>query len=81
MRYFMLGNHLSERKNNKLGVMIIVSKSTVSMPLKLAFGIGASGEAATNWIFNALTFFEVRPTTPFYVCRTYSIDSYNLFCF
>ena len=53
----MLGNHLSERKNNKLGVMIIVSKSTVSMPLKLAFGIGASGEAATNWIFNALTFF------------------------
>ena len=33
------------------------SKSAVSMPLKLAFGIGASGEAATNWIFNALTFF------------------------
>jgi Na+/melibiose symporter-like transporter len=27
------------------------------MPIKLAFGIGASGEAATNWIFNALTFF------------------------
>lgn len=29
----------------------------VSMRTKLAFGIGASGEAATNWIFNALTFF------------------------
>ena len=27
------------------------------MPTKLAFGIGATGEAATNWIFNALTFF------------------------
>jgi len=27
------------------------------MRTKLAFGIGASGEAATNWIFNALTFF------------------------
>ena len=27
------------------------------MPIKLAFGVGASGEAATNWIFNALTFF------------------------
>jgi Na+/melibiose symporter-like transporter len=27
------------------------------MNIKLAFGIGASGEAATNWIFNALTFF------------------------
>ncbi len=24
---------------------------------KLAFGVGATGEAATNWIFNALTFF------------------------
>ncbi len=34
-----------------------MSKETVSMPIKLAFGIGASGEAATNWIFNALTFF------------------------
>ncbi|HIG40776.1 MAG TPA: MFS transporter [Gammaproteobacteria bacterium] len=34
-----------------------MSSSTVSMPIKLAFGIGASGEAATNWIFNALTFF------------------------
>lgn len=31
--------------------------STVAMRTKLAFGIGASGEAATNWIFNALTFF------------------------
>jgi len=27
------------------------------MPIKVAFGIGASGEAASNWIFNALTFF------------------------
>ncbi|MDA1074908.1 MAG: MFS transporter [Proteobacteria bacterium] len=27
------------------------------MRTKLAFGIGASGEAASNWIFNALTFF------------------------
>jgi len=34
-----------------------MSKEKVSMPMKLAFGIGASGEAATNWIFNALTFF------------------------
>ena len=34
-----------------------MSKPTVSMPIKLAFGIGATGEAATNWIFNALTFF------------------------
>lgn len=29
----------------------------VSIRTKLAFGIGATGEAATNWIFNALTFF------------------------
>ena len=34
-----------------------MSNESVSMPIKLAFGIGASGEAATNWIFNALTFF------------------------
>jgi GPH family glycoside/pentoside/hexuronide:cation symporter len=34
-----------------------LSKSNVSMQIKVAFGIGASGEAATNWIFNALTFF------------------------
>lgn len=34
-----------------------MNKPAVSMPIKLAFGIGASGEAATNWIFNALTFF------------------------
>ena len=27
------------------------------MSTKLAFGLGASGEAASNWIFNALTFF------------------------
>lgn len=27
------------------------------MRTKLAFGIGATGEASTNWIFNALTFF------------------------
>ncbi len=27
------------------------------MRSKLAFGVGAIGEAATNWIFNALTFF------------------------
>lgn len=32
-------------------------KNSVSIPMKMAFGIGASGEAATNWIFNALTFF------------------------
>ena len=31
--------------------------TAVPMRTKLAFGIGASGEAATNWIFNALTFF------------------------
>ncbi len=31
--------------------------ASVPMRTKLAFGIGASGEAATNWIFNALTFF------------------------
>jgi len=29
----------------------------VPMRTKLAFGIGASGESATNWVFNALTFF------------------------
>ena len=29
----------------------------VSIRTKLSFGVGASGEAATNWIFNALTFF------------------------
>jgi len=29
----------------------------VPMRTKLAFGIGATGEAATNWIFTALTFF------------------------
>lgn len=34
-----------------------MSNNSVSMPIKVAFGIGASGEAATNWIFNALTFF------------------------
>ncbi len=34
-----------------------MTNTPVSMPIKLAFGIGASGEAATNWIFNALTFF------------------------
>ena len=33
------------------------SVSSVSFQTKIAFGIGASGEAATNWIFNALTFF------------------------
>lgn len=30
---------------------------SVAMRTKLAFGIGASGEATTNWIFTALTFF------------------------
>ena len=30
---------------------------TVSMRTKLSFGIGASGEAGTLWMFNALTFF------------------------
>ena len=34
-----------------------MSRPPVSMPIKLAFGIGATGEAATNWIFNALIFF------------------------
>ncbi|HEY5645901.1 MAG TPA: MFS transporter [Pseudomonadales bacterium] len=29
----------------------------LAIPTKIAFGIGASGEAATNWIFNALVFF------------------------
>ena len=33
------------------------SPKTVSMPTKLAFGVGASGEAGTLWMFNALTFF------------------------
>jgi len=31
--------------------------SPVSMRTKLAFGVGASGEAGTLWMFNALTFF------------------------
>ena len=30
---------------------------SVLMRTKLAFGIGASGEAGTLWMFNALTFF------------------------
>ena len=30
---------------------------TVSMRTKLAFGVGASGEAGTLWMFNALSFF------------------------
>ena len=34
-----------------------MSESRISIPTKIAFGIGATGEAATNWIFNALTFF------------------------
>ena len=34
-----------------------MADSGVAMRTKLAFGIGASGEAATNWIFNVLTFF------------------------
>ncbi|MDE0349498.1 MAG: MFS transporter, partial [Gammaproteobacteria bacterium] len=29
----------------------------VAFRTKLWFGIGATGESATNWIFNALTFF------------------------
>ena len=33
------------------------SPETVSMRTKLAFGVGASGEAGTLWMFNALTFF------------------------
>ncbi|TNF86918.1 MAG: hypothetical protein EP301_07775, partial [Gammaproteobacteria bacterium] len=33
------------------------NRSGISIPTKIAFGIGASGEAATNWIFNALVFF------------------------
>ena len=35
----------------------MTESSKLAMPTKLAFGIGATGEAATNWIFNALTFF------------------------
>jgi Na+/melibiose symporter-like transporter len=35
----------------------MTESSRLAMPTKLAFGIGATGEAATNWIFNALTFF------------------------
>ncbi|MBT3427882.1 MAG: hypothetical protein HOI43_01150 [Gammaproteobacteria bacterium] len=34
-----------------------MEKPVLSMSTKLAFGLGASGEAASNWIFNALTFF------------------------
>ena len=30
---------------------------SLPMRTKLAFGVGAMGEASTNWIFNALTFF------------------------
>jgi len=33
------------------------AQTKLTIPTKLAFGIGATGEAATNWIFNALTFF------------------------
>ena len=33
------------------------AESAIGIPTKIAFGIGASGEAATNWIFNALVFF------------------------
>ena len=33
------------------------SRTGIPIPTKIAFGIGASGEAATNWIFNALVFF------------------------
>ncbi len=33
------------------------SRAGIAIPTKIAFGIGASGEAATNWIFNALVFF------------------------
>jgi GPH family glycoside/pentoside/hexuronide:cation symporter len=33
------------------------SSAAVAMRTKLWFGIGATGEAATNWIFTALTFF------------------------
>ena len=35
----------------------VTEKGPVSIKTKLWFGLGASGEAATNWIFNALTFF------------------------
>jgi glycoside/pentoside/hexuronide:cation symporter, GPH family len=34
-----------------------MEKPLLPMSTKLAFGLGASGEAASNWIFNALTFF------------------------
>lgn len=35
----------------------MVESGRVAMRTKLAFGIGATGEASTNWIFVALTFF------------------------
>jgi Na+/melibiose symporter-like transporter len=34
-----------------------MAQDVVAMRTKLAFGIGATGEASSNWIFNALTFF------------------------
>ncbi|HJN53147.1 MAG: MFS transporter [Pseudomonadales bacterium] len=35
----------------------MAQSDSLAMRTKLAFGIGATGEASTNWIFNALTFF------------------------
>ncbi len=35
----------------------MASANGIALRTKLAFGIGATGESATNWIFNALTFF------------------------
>ncbi len=35
----------------------MTESSKLAMPTKLAFGIGATGESSTNWIFNALKVF------------------------
>ena len=34
-----------------------MSAGLLTVKTKLAFGIGATGEAATNWIFSGITFF------------------------
>ena len=51
---------------------INLNSEKLKIKTKLAFGIGATGEGAANWIFAALTFlfskdktFEVSNLTPF----------------
>lgn len=44
-------------KGNSVAELRPTDTNVVSVRTKLWFGIGASGEAATNWIFNALAFF------------------------